>query len=96
MSNWRIEDAFAANMAIAGRRFADALRAGQSDGGGLIWATPGNDPDIERPTMIRDNKVALRAIAQRAEIMARAVPGRDPCPRCGVRGEVGCKHRRNA
>lgn len=21
---------------------------------------------------------------------------RDPCPKCGVRGDIGCKHRRNA
>lgn len=21
---------------------------------------------------------------------------RDPCPRCGVRGDIGCKHRRRA
>lgn len=28
-----------------------------------------------------------------AEIRARVV-SRDPCPRCGVRGDIGCPHRR--
>lgn len=28
-----------------------------------------------------------------ADDVARLVVSRDPCPRCGVRGDVGCRHR---
>lgn len=28
--------------------------------------------------------------AEEAAIAARRIPPRDPCPRCGVRGDIGC------
>lgn len=33
---------------------------------------------------------------ERARAVAGAAQDRDPCTYCGVRGEIGCRHRRAA
>lgn len=93
--NWRLEDGYSEVMARASSRFADALKAGRSTGGGLIWAVPVSGGDPNGATLRRDNAVALRRLAEREEALNRVV-NRDPCTFCGVRGDVGCKHRRAA
>lgn len=48
------------------------------------------------PTRMKNRRPRVNAttpgIPVRAELLPRV--DRDPCPRCNVRGDIGCKHRR--
>jgi hypothetical protein len=57
---------------------------------GLIWRLPsgGEGAPIRYPG-------AALALAQKEAALARVVV-RDPCPNCGTRADIGCKHQRLA
>lgn len=61
--------------------------------------TPMNSPAEQNPNAAR-RQTELIAIANAERIKAKIERlrkvGRDPCTYCGVRGELGCKHRRAA
>lgn len=56
---------------------------------GIHLSTPRGSPAAKAPVRER------RTMAEKRE-QAPAPVDRDPCPRCGVRGDIGCSHRRVA
>lgn len=62
----------------------------------LVWSdTTGVGsfaPEGLSQTAQRQTKLAVASIEREQAVLARKVR-RDPCPRCGVRGDIGCKHR---
>lgn len=60
----------------------------------FIWTRMGLVP-ATGPTLERDRIVAERNASQWASVEALRV-NREICPMCGVRSDIGCKHRRAA
>jgi hypothetical protein len=52
----------------------------------LVWRT-----NYGGPRTAQEYPRAKAALAHREEMLARAV-NRDPCFKCGVRADIGCKH----
>lgn len=63
----------------------------------LIWSEPGGgkhwtQSEEMRPYLVEQFARAAKMLAERDAAISRAV-SRDPCPKCGVRGDIGCRHK---
>ena len=50
---------------------------------------------LERLETERKSPSRYANVVERTHDVADLIVNRDPCPKCGVRGDLGCKHRRN-
>ena len=61
---------------------------------------PGSPPVPESSGYAEQRRARFARVLDRMEEKDRIANARrvsrDPCPRCGVRGDIGCKHRRVA
>ena len=71
-------------------------------GDDLIWSSQNETYPVQR-THGHYSELAAREMERNCAIIAERKAhieslrvSRDPCPMCGVRGDVGCKHRRIA
>jgi len=94
--DWRNEALTEQVMQNANELFVDALTTGHAKSRDLIWYTPPGNVNSRGIAFREDAARAQITASHRERIDARRVFGRDPCPMCGVRGELGCKHRRAA
>ncbi len=96
----------AANMEIGSMALLERIKFARGEtydarkmhlrGKDLVWPYDGRvwiEPHSER-NAIQANRAATKMEA-RESALGRAID-RDPCPRCGIRADVGCKHRRVA
>lgn len=91
--DWRNE-ALAENvMESANSLFIDVLTTGKTKARDLIWYTPPGNFTTRGIAFQEDAVRAAITASYREKWQARRVFDRDPCPKCGVRGDVGCKHR---
>lgn len=82
-------------MQMASDTFVDALTTGVGPQAfawrdRIIGVQPSEEPREYRTIAYRR---VMQSIANKEAALARAV-SRDPCPVCGTRMDVGCKHRR--
>lgn len=79
------------------RAMLAALRGRSAAPRELIW------PEIARPSQwaptgatSRDTRIAkaVASLARKEAMAARPRMDRDACPLCGVRADIGCRHRR--
>lgn len=91
--DWRAEQLAEAAMEAANNEFVKALRTGQTKARDLVWYVPSGNVNSRGIGAGRDAERAAVTAGNRARVDALRVYGRDPCPKCGVRGELGCKHR---
>ena len=80
-------------MTAANNEFVKALRTGQTKARDLVWYVPPGNVNSRGIAYAQDAERAAITSSHRARVDALRVFGRDPCPKCGVRGELGCKHR---
>lgn len=90
---WRNEALIEGAMEAANKLFVDALRTGQTAARDLVWYVPPGNVNSRGIALAEDAERAAITASHRQQVDARRVFDRDPCPKCGVRGELGCKHR---
>ncbi len=61
--------------------------------GAFHWRRSANSGSWASGLLMQEMERAAKAEAQKARIQELVV-SREPCFKCGVRGDVGCKHRR--
>lgn len=90
---WRNEALIEGAMEAANKLFVDALRTGQTAARDLVWYVPPGNVNTRGIAYAQDAERAAITSSHRQRVDALRVFGRDPCPKCGGRGELGCKHR---